>query len=275
MAIKNKKESKLLKSSKARSGSGHLVAGKLPKKKTVKKLKVAQKGKGEVPVQILLEDLLKSGCHFGHLVSKVNPRMQEYIFLARDGVHIFDLFKTKSQLEKAIAYLVDLASSGGKIIFVGTKRQAVEAVKEAAQKTGMFYVTTRWVGGLLTNWKEVRKNLARLEEINKELDQKDSTLTKYELSVLKREKSRLEDLYRGLVGLEELPDCLFIVDIKREQTAIREARRMGIKIVGIADTNADPRLVDYVIPANDDAQASIAYILNKVAEAIETKQKDG
>jgi len=268
MAIKSKKESKSSNSGKAGSGNRRSISKGLLKEKAANELKAAQKGKRKVHADILLEELLKSGCHFGHLVSKVNPRMQEYIFIARDGVHIFDLFKTKSQLEKAIDYLVKLTSSGGKIIFVGTKRQAVEAVKETARKAGMFYVSTRWIGGLLTNWKEVKKNLERLEEINKELDQKDTTLTKYELSVLKREKSRLEDLYRGLVGLEKLPECLFVVDIKREQTAIREARRMGIKIVGIADTNADPRLVDYVIPANDDAQASIAYILDKVAWAI-------
>jgi small subunit ribosomal protein S2 len=270
MAIKDKKkENKTSKPGKIIGSYDKRPTSKEPsRKKATESLNASQKKKVEARINILLEDLLKSGCHFGHLVSKVNPRMQEYIFAARDGVHIFDLFKTKSQLEKVIDYLVKLTSSGGKIIFVGTKRQAVEAIKETARETGMFYVSTRWVGGLLTNWKEVKKNLERLEEVNKELAQKDTALTKYELSVLRREKSRLEDLYHGLVGLEKLPDCLFIVDIKREQTAIREAKRMGIKIVGIADTNADPRLVDYVIPANDDAQASIAYILSKVAEAI-------
>lgn len=276
MAIK-KKDKTTATNDKTKSESKRTASRGLVKKRTLKvkkesSRKTSRKKKGRVDV--LLEELLKAGCHFGHLVSKVNPRMQEYIFTARDGVHIFDLFKTKSQLEEAMNYLVKVTSSGGKIIFVGTKRQAIEAVKKAAQETGMFYVSTRWVGGLLTNWKEVKKNLERLEELKKKLSQKNTSLTKYELSVLRRERSRLESLYDGLGGLEELPDCLFIVDTKREQTAIREAKRMGIGLVGITDTNADPREIDYVIPANDDAQASVDYILGKVTEAIKQAKND-
>ncbi|MDD3679816.1 MAG: 30S ribosomal protein S2 [Candidatus Shapirobacteria bacterium] len=237
-------------------------------KTTIKKTSSKNKRKTINNLNISLEELLGAGCHFGHSVSKVNPRMQEYIFSVRDGVHIFDLIKTKNQLEKAISYLYKIISEGGKIIFVGTKRQAVESVEKAAQKTDMFYVNTRWIGGLLTNWPEIRKNLDRLEELNKKLLQKDTSLTKYEIGVLTREQRRLKDLYGGLMGLDGLPKALFVIDPKKEQTAVREAKRMAIEVIGIVDTNSDPEKIDYVIPANDDAKASIEYILNKVIEGI-------
>lgn len=223
---------------------------------------------------ISLEGLLRAGCHFGHSVSKVNPRMQEYIFTVREGTHIFDLVKTKICLEEAIDYLVDTVKAGGKIIFLGTKRQAAEAIKEAAKETGMFYVNARWIGGLLTNWAEVKKNLDRLEELDKKLSEGTPALTKYEISVLKREQRRLQGLYGGLVGLEELPQNLFIVDPKKEQTAVREAKRMGIGVVAIVDTNADPTNIDRVIPANDDAQASIKYILDQVVKVLKKVKHD-
>ena len=223
---------------------------------------------------ISLEGLLQAGCHFGHSVSKVNPRMQEYIFTVREGTHIFDLIKTKVQLEEAIDYLVDSVKNEGKIIFLGTKRQAAEAIKKAAQATGMFYVNARWIGGLLTNWLEVKKNLVRLEELNNKLLEKNPDLTKYEISVLKREQRRLQDLYGGLVCLEGLPDKLFIVDPKKEQTAVREAKRMGIGVVAIVDTNADPENIDRVIPANDDAQASIEYLLDQIVKSLKKIKHD-
>lgn len=223
---------------------------------------------------ISLEGLLRAGCHFGHSISKVNPRMQEYIFTVREGTHIFDLVKTKICLEEAIDYLVETVKNGGKIIFLGTKRQAAEAIKKAAKETGMFYVNARWIGGLLTNWTEVKKNLDRLEELDKKLAEKNPSLTKYEISVLKREQRRLQDLYGGLVGLEELPRNLFIVDPKKEQTAVREAKRMGVGVVAIVDTNADPTNIDRVIPANDDAQASVEYILDQVVKALKKVKHD-
>lgn len=217
---------------------------------------------------VSLEELLKAGCHFGHSVSKVNPRMEEYIFTVKDKIHIFDLVKTKKQLEAAIDFLTKKVADGSKIVFVGTKRQAVEAVVTAASKTGMYYVNTRWVGGLLTNWPEVKKNLERLSQLNKKLAKKSLPLTKYEISLLKKEQRRLSSLYGGLMGLEELPQVIVVIDSKKEQTAIKEAARMKINVVGILDTNADPRGIDYVIPANDDAKASIDYVLGQITEAI-------
>ncbi len=243
-------------------------------KSAIKKTTFRDKPKKVInSLDISLEELLGAGCHFGHLVSKVNPKMQEYIFAVREGVHIFDLVKTKNQLEEAINFLAEIVASGGKIIFLGTKRQAAEAVKEAAIKMGMFYVNTRWIGGLLTNWPEVKKNLTRLEELKQRLAEKETSLTKYEISVLKREQRRLEDLYGGLIGLEELPQNLFIVDPKKERTAVREAKIMGIKVAGIADTNADPDDIDYIIPANDDAKASVEFIFSKITAGVKKAQK--
>ncbi|MGI6278794.1 MAG: 30S ribosomal protein S2 [Patescibacteria group bacterium] len=260
---KSKKKEKSISKKKSSKSAGS-------KKKTTAKKKASSAAPRVInDSNISLEGLLRAGCHFGHSVSKVNPRMQDYIFTAREGIHIFDLIKTKNQLEKAIEYLSSLVSEDGKIIFLGAKRQAIEATELAAKKTGMFYVTTRWIGGLLTNWKEVRKNLDRLDQLNKKLAKKNTTLTKYEISVLKREQRRLENLYGGLMGLESLPQALFVVDPKKEKTAVREAKRMGVAIVAIADTNADPRGIDYLIPANDDAKASVEYILSKIAQKIE------
>jgi small subunit ribosomal protein S2 len=249
------------------------VATKTTKKKTSSRMTTVSP-KVINNSDISLEGLLQAGCHFGHSVSKVNPRMQEYIFTAREGTHIFDLIKTKTQLEEAIDYLVDSVKNGGKIIFLGTKRQATEAIEKAAQATGMFYVNSRWIGGLLTNWLEVKKNLNRLEELDKKLLEKNPNLTKYEISVLRREQRRLQDLYGGLVGLEELPQDLFIVDPKKEQTAVREAKRMGIGVAAIVDTNTDPTNIDQVIPANDDAQASVEYILDQIVKALKKIKHD-
>jgi len=249
------------------------VATKTTKKKTSSRMTTVSP-KVINNSDISLEGLLRAGCHFGHSVSKVNPLMQEYIFTAREGIHIFDLIKTKTQLEEAIDYLVDSVKNGGKIIFLGTKRQATEVIKKAAQETGMFYVNSRWIGGLLTNWLEVKKNLNRLEELDKKLLEKNPNLTKYEISVLRREQRRLQDLYGGLVGLEELPQNLFIVDPKKEQTAVREAKRMGIGVVAIVDTNADPTNINQVIPANDDAQASVEYILDQIVKALKKVKHD-
>jgi len=236
----------------------------------VKKKKI--KKKPTVKVNIPLEELLGAGCHFGHSVSKVNPRMQDYIFTSRKGIHIFDLVKTKEHLMEAGKFLAELVSKGGKIIFVGSKRQASEAIKKTAQEINMFYVSNRWVGGLLTNWSQIEKNLKKMVDLREELDKNEKEKSKFELNILKRELRHLEDLYGGIVGLKDLPQALFAVDVKRERTAIAEAKQLGIPVVAIVDTNGDPRDIDYVIPANDDAQGSVEYLLNKIGVMISKKQ---
>ncbi len=219
-----------------------------------------------------LEELLEAGCHFGHSVSKVNPRMQDYIYTARKGVHIFDLTQTKAGIEKAADFLAETITSGEEVIFVGTKRQATEAVKKTAEELGMHYVIKRWVGGLLTNWKQIQKNLQKLADLRERVVEEEDQRTKYELSVWQREIGRLESLYGGIEDLEEPPAAIFVVDVKRERTAVREANRMDIPVVGIVDTNSNPSGIDYIIPANDDAQGSVAYIMSAISQRVVEEQ---
>jgi len=219
-------------------------------------------------IDISLEELLEAGCHFGHAVSKIHPQMREYVYMARQGVHIFDLVKTRQCLIDAAQFLADLIRVGGKVIFVGTKRQAAPIIEKKVKKTGMFYIKKRWIGGLLTNWLEVKKNLEKLIGLKKEIDKGRGGRTKYEQILLKREYSRLEGFYGGISSLTDIPQALFIVDVKREKTAISEAKKMGIPVVAIVDTNNDPSGIDYVIPANDDAKGSIDYIVGKIVEVI-------
>jgi len=205
-----------------------------PAAKTTKTKKTA------VP-EIKLEDLLAAGCHFGHSASRINPRMRDYVYATRDGIHIIDLVKTKEGLLAAIKFLSSLVSDGKKVIFVGTKRQAQAEIEKYARKIGFFYVKKRWVGGLLTNWQEVKKNLDRLAEIEEELKKKNrGGRTKYEQVLLKRQYNRLMGIYGGLKGLEEPPAAILVVDVKRERTAISEANKTGVKVVAIIDTNGDP-----------------------------------
>jgi len=222
-------------------------------------------------INISLEELLEAGCHFGHAVSKIHPQMREYVYMARQGVHIFDLVKTRQCLIAAAQFLTDLTKKGGKIIFVGTKRQAAPIIEKKVKGTGMFYIKKRWVGGLLTNWPEVKKNLEKLINLKKEINRGRGKRTKYEHILLKREYNRLEEFYGGISGLTGIPQALFIVDVKREKTAVSEAKKMGIPVVAIVDTNNNPSGVDYVIPANDDAKGSIDYIVGKIVEAIKGK----
>ena len=220
---------------------------------------------------VSLEELLEAGCHFGHAVSKIHPRMRKYIYTARQGVHIFDLVKTRRSLIAAAKFLSDLIKGGGKVVFVGTKRQAAPIIGSRVKGTGMFYIKKRWIGGLLTNWSEVKKNLEKLSQLEEELKQERRGRTKYEQLLLKREYSRLKELYGGISGLTDIPQALFIVDIKAEKTAVSEAKKMGIPVVAIVDSNSDPQGIDYVIPANDDAKGSIDYIVSKIIEAIKKK----
>jgi len=223
--------------------------------------------------KIGLRDLLEAGCHFGHQSSRWNPKMKPYIFTARDGVHVFDLAKTKEGLEEAMNYVKQLTKEGKTIVFVGTKRQAKKVIEEVAQTVGMPYVSQRWLGGTITNWEEIKKRIERLQELKEKREKGEfKKFTKKERILIDREIARLERLFGGLVGLEDLPEAIFVVDIKKEIAAVKEANKRGVKIVAVVDTNSDPDLVDYVIPANDDAIKSIELIARKVGEAVEKKK---
>lgn len=224
---------------------------------------------------VTLEELLEAGCHFGHQVTRQNPKAREFVFEARDGVHIIDLAKTKEGLEEAATFVKELAKSGGTMVVLGAKRQAEPIVREQvkraldAQATGLFYVTSRWIGGLLTNFSEVIKNIKKLENVTDLLsnDTKRSKYTKKELSLMDKEKSKLEKFYGGVANLSAVPQAIFIIDTHMEDLAVREASAMNIPIVGITDTNADPTMVTYAIPANDDAAGSIECITAYIIDA--------
>jgi len=218
--------------------------------------------------KISLQDLLEAGAHFGHQAQRWNPKMKPYLYGVRDGVHIFDLVKTQEGLKKACEYVQKLTAEGKKIIFVGTKRQAEAIIKEEAKKAGMPWVSKRWLGGTITNWEEIKKRIERLKEMTEKRAKKEyQKYTKKERLLIDREIARLETFFGGLVGLDDLPAAIFVVDTKKEKTAVREAKRKGITVVAIVDSNADPDLVDYVIPANDDAVKAIKLITGAIAEA--------
>lgn len=225
-------------------------------------------------VDISLEELLEAGCHFGHQTRRWDPRMAPYIYSAREGVHVFDLAKTRESLLATCEKIEETAAAGGVILFVGTKRQARDLVRDAAVKVGMPYVITRWLGGTLTNFEQVKRSLKKLLDLKSGLASgKFNDYTKKERLLMEREMMRLEHLFGGLTGLHAAPALLFIVDTHKETAAVAEANRLGIPIAGIVDTNANPTLVDYPIPANDDAVKSVSTILDLVIEAIETGKK--
>ncbi len=218
--------------------------------------------------KVSLKDLLEAGAHFGHQSRRWNPKMKDYLFGVRDGIHIFDLAKTKEGLEKAAGFVKKTAAEGGKIVFVGSKRQAQAIIKEEAKKAGMPYVDQRWLGGTITNWEQIKKRIDRLVERREEREKGIyKKYTKKEQLLIDREIDRLEKKLGGLVGLKELPDALFIIDTKKEESAVKEARMKKIPIVAVIDSNSDPDLVDYVIPANDDAVGTIKLIVSVVGEA--------
>ena len=223
---------------------------------------------------VAMKQLLEAGVHFGHQTRRWDPRMAEYIFQARNGIHIIDLQKTSKKLDEAYAFIKEQAEEGKTILFVGTKKQAQECVKEAAEKSGMFYVKERWLGGTLTNFKTIRKRIERLKEL--ERMQEDGTfdvLPKKEVILLKKEMEKLEKNLGGIKDMVVIPDVLFVVDPKKEHIAIKEARKLGLPIVGLVDTNCDPNDVDYVIPGNDDAIRAVKLITDVLANAvIEGKQ---
>lgn len=220
--------------------------------------------------EITLQELLEAGCHFGHMKRRWNPTMAKYIYGERDGVHIFDLAKTKEGLEKACEYAKKLAEEGGIILFVGTKRQAAEMVKAEAIRVGMPYASVRWMGGLLTNFSHLSKRIQKLADLKVKREAGEfNKYTKKERLLIDREISGLEKFFGGVSSLTGLPQAIFVVDTHREEVAVREAVRMKVPVVGIVDTNARPEMVDYVIPANDDAVKSIELIVRAVADAVE------
>ncbi len=223
---------------------------------------------------VAMKQLLEAGVHFGHQTRRWDPRMAEYIFQARNGIHIIDLQKTSKKLDEAYSFVKEQAEEGKTILFVGTKKQAQECVKEAAEKCGMYYVDQRWLGGMLTNFKTIRTRIQRLKEI--ERMQEDGTfdvLPKKEVIGLKKELEKLEKNLGGIKEMEELPGVLFVVDPKKERTAILEAKKLNIPVVGLVDTNCNPEDVDYAIPGNDDAIRAVKLIADVIANAvIEGKQ---
>ena len=225
-------------------------------------------------IQVTIEDLLLSGAHFGHLTRRWNPKMKKYIFMERNGIHIIDLKKTHELLMEAANSIANLVADNKSILFIGTKKQAKEVVKNEAARCGMNYVTERWLGGMLTNFSTIRKSIKRLNAIIKmESDGTFDSLQKKERLVLTREKDKLEKVLGGIATMNKLPGAIFLIDVKKEHIAVDEARKLNIPIYAIVDTNCDPELIDFPIPANDDAVKSIELITRVVADAItEAKQ---
>ena len=220
--------------------------------------------------QVTFEELLDAGCHFGHLKRKWNPNMAPYIFMERNGIHIIDLYKTQAKMDEAANALCQLAKSGKRVLFVATKKQAKDVVAELAQKVNMPYVTERWPGGMLTNFATIRKAVKKMTNIDKMMSSDAyKSLSKREKLQIEREREKLEKNLGSIADLSRLPSALFVVDIMKEHIAVAEARKLNIPTFAIVDTNTNPNLIDFPIPANDDASKSIALIVGKMVDAIE------
>ncbi len=216
-----------------------------------------------------VKELLEAGVHFGHQTKRWNPKMKPYIFDARNGIHIIDLSKSVAQLNEACNFLSNVTRKGSQVLFVGTKKQAQEAVREAAKACGQHYVTERWLGGTLTNFSTIKRSIARLKHIEKmDADGTMALLVKQEQSVLRREAARLVKYFEGIRTMDKYPGAMFVIDIKREHNAVAEGRRLKIPIVAIVDTNCDPELVDFPIAGNDDAIRSVRMILTAIVQAV-------
>lgn len=221
-----------------------------------------------------LKELLEAGCHFGHQSRRWNPKMQPYIWQSKEGVHIFDLVKTAAKLKEACLALQDLVAEGKTVIFIGSKRQAQEIIKQEALKAGVPYVAQRWLGGTITNWQQIKKSRDKLLEMKEKKEKGEyKKYTKKENVLIEREISRLNRFFEGLLDLKDNPEAIFVVDVKKEIAAVKEARQRGVKVFALVDSNADPDLVDYLIPANDDAVRSIKLIVSTVAQAAATGKK--
>ncbi|NIT04458.1 30S ribosomal protein S2 [Candidatus Saccharibacteria bacterium] len=239
---------------------------------TIKKTKTKAKAtRLAVPTP---EKLLEAGVHLGHVRRRWHPKMEPFIYTEREGVHVFDLYKTQEKLKEAAQFLRDTAQQGGKVLFVGTKRQAREIVEAEAKRVGAFFIVDRWLGGLVTNFSSVKKNIERLEELKRKAKDKEfEHYTKKEQLMIKRQIAKLERQVGGLTGMRELPDALVLASVRGEDIAAREGQQKGISVVGIADTNADPSVVDYLIPGNDDSATSIEIIIKTLADAVEAGKK--
>lgn len=224
--------------------------------------------------EISLLDLLKSGAHFGHKTSRWNPKMKPFIFTVRNNIHIIDLEKTRTGLQKAADFAAEIAKTGGSILFVGTKRQSRDIVKEQAENCGMPFVNLRWLGGTFTNFRTIQKTVRKLEKLQQRKDSPDFELkyTKKERLLIEREIEKLTKLFEGIKNMKRTPQAVFITDIHHDDIALTEARKMKVPVIAIVDTNTDPSLVNYPIPANDDATAAVALITQTVAEAIKVNK---
>ena len=223
---------------------------------------------------ISMKQLLEAGVHFGHQTRRWNPKMGEFIYTERNGIHIIDLQKTVGKIDEAYKAMAEVAAEGGDILFVGTKKQAQDTVKAEAERCGMYFVNERWLGGMLTNFKTIQSRIKRLKDIKKmQADGTFQVLPKKEVIKLEKELEKLEKNLGGIEEMKKLPDAIFIVDLKKEHICVQEAHALGIPLIGIADTNCDPEDLDYVIPGNDDAIRAVRLIVSKMADAvIEAKQ---
>ena len=233
--------------------------------------------KESIKAGVTMKNLLESGVHFGHQVKRWDPRMKKYIFAERNGIHIIDLQKTIAAIKDSYEAVRKITASGKSVLFVGTKKQAQQAIQKEAERCGMFYVNNRWLGGMLTNFATIKKSLLRLKKIEKmEIDGTFDNLTKKEVSSLQKEKSKLEKNLGGIKEMKELPGAVFIIDTHKEQIAVAEARRMGIPIIAVVDTNCNPEGIDYPIPGNDDAIRAISLFTSIIANAvIESDNENG
>ncbi len=224
--------------------------------------------------EITFEQLWESGAHFGHLIRKWNPRMENYIFMKKNGIHILDLNKTVKCIDDSTNFLRDIVRRGGDVLYVGTKRQTKEIVRKNADKSGMYYVVERWLGGTLTNFSTIKKSIRHLLDLEKSktIGYKEG-LTKKELLMLERERLKLAELHRGIKSMKKLPDVLIIADVTYNDIAVKEANKLNIPVIGIVDTNADPRVIDYPIPANDDSVQTVELIISRLTDTITEARK--
>lgn len=222
-----------------------------------------------MPKAASIQELLQSGAHFGHLTRRWNPKMKEFIFMQRNGIHIIDLKKTQTYLQEALDQIQELSRAGKTILFVGTKKQSTEIIRNEAVRAGMPYVTHRWLGGMLTNFSTVRKSISRMEEIERmKTDGTMAELTKKEGLMLSREQEKLENTLGGIANMNRLPGAIFVVDIQKEHLAVSEAIKLNIPIIAMVDTNSDPDVPDYIVPCNDDSARTIQLVTSQVADAI-------